>query len=218
MVGHLLYRLYAVKCRILRSLIKSIIMKIEKGEFYSKTLRKIFKKYYDVEIGMYTHGGCFTPGLVWPSTVIGRYSSISYNIRIFRRNHPFEFKSSHAFFFNPAFKFCDRHLVDLIPLVIGNDVYIGDNSVILPSVTHIGDGAVIGAGAIVTKNVPPYAVVAGNPARILKYRFSPEIIQKLLKEKWWEKSIDELKPNLSEFQSPYEKLVNSEDSNNAKNK
>lgn len=67
---------------------------------------------------------------------------------------------------------------------IGNDVWIGDNVVILKG--KIGDGAVIGAGAVVTRDVPPYAIVAGNPARVIKYRFDDETIRKLLKEKWWD--------------------------------
>ena len=73
--------------------------------------------------------------------------------------------------------------------VIGNDVWIGMNAVIYSGVT-IGDGAVVAGNAVVTKSVPPYAVVGGNPAKILKYRFSPEIIEKLLKLKWWDLPLD----------------------------
>ena len=70
-------------------------------------------------------------------------------------------------------------------IVIGNDVWIGLNVTILGGVT-VGDGAVLAAGAIVTKDVPPYAIVGGNPAKIIKYRFSKEQIEKLLKIKWWD--------------------------------
>lgn len=69
-------------------------------------------------------------------------------------------------------------------VVIGNDVWVAEDALILSGVT-IGDGAVVGARAVVTKNVPPYAIVAGNPARIIKYRFDDETIQKLLAIKWW---------------------------------
>ena len=75
---------------------------------------------------------------------------------------------------------------------IGHDVWIGCNSVILAGV-KVGIGAVIGAGSVVTKDVPPYAIVVGNPARVLKYRFSPELIDKLLKSKWWELTDEEIK-------------------------
>ena len=117
-----------------------------------------------------------------------------------------EFKSTHGFFFNPALKLCDKHLVEESPLKIGNDVWIGENAVILAQVTEIGDGAVIAAGAIVSRNVPPYAVVVGNPARVVRYRFSKELIEELLASRWWEKDIDELEPDIEEFQQPYEKL------------
>jgi serine acetyltransferase len=70
-------------------------------------------------------------------------------------------------------------------VIIGNDVWLGADSVILSGVT-IGDGAAIGARAVVTGNIPPYAIVAGNPARIVKNRFDDETISRLLKIKWWE--------------------------------
>jgi tetrahydrodipicolinate N-succinyltransferase len=120
-----------------------------------------------------------------------------------------EFKSTHGYFFNPVLKLCDKHLVDTIPLKIGNDVWIGEYAVILAHVTEIGDGAVIGAGTVVNKNVPPYAVVIGNPGRVVRYRFSKEIIEKLLASRWWEKDVEQI-DNIEEFQQPYEKLCSNE--------
>jgi acetyltransferase-like isoleucine patch superfamily enzyme len=70
-------------------------------------------------------------------------------------------------------------------IIIGNDVYVGNSSVIMPGVT-IGDGAVIGAYSVVTKNIEPYTIVGGNPAKMIKKRFTPENIQKLLDLKWWD--------------------------------
>ncbi|MBQ0038721.1 MAG: CatB-related O-acetyltransferase [Clostridiales bacterium] len=75
--------------------------------------------------------------------------------------------------------------------VIGNDVWIGQNAVILPGV-HISDGAIIGANSIVGSNVPPYTIVAGNPARETRKRFDADLIQLLLDFKWWDKSIEEI--------------------------
>ncbi len=69
-------------------------------------------------------------------------------------------------------------------VIIGNDVFLGANAIILPGV-RIGDGAIIGAGSIVTKDVPPYAIAAGSPARVLKYRYTEEQIKKLLGIAWW---------------------------------
>lgn len=75
--------------------------------------------------------------------------------------------------------------------VIGNDVWIGQNSTILPGV-HIGDGAIIGLNSVVGCDVPPYTIVAGNPAREIKKRFDDELIGIMLKLKWWDRSIEEI--------------------------
>lgn len=75
--------------------------------------------------------------------------------------------------------------------VVGNDVWIGQNTTILPGV-HIGDGAIIGLNSVVASDVPPYTIVAGNPAKIIRKRFDDELIDLLLKLKWWNKSIEEI--------------------------
>ena len=92
--------------------------------------------------------------------------------------------------------------------MVGNDVWIGQKATILPGV-HIGDGAIIGACSVVTKDVPPYSVVAGNPAEVKKYRFDKETIDLLLKLKWWDKDIEEIKkliPFLTSGEIDKEKL------------
>lgn len=78
---------------------------------------------------------------------------------------------------------------------IGNDVWIAAGAIVLHKV-KIGDGAVIGAGAVVTKDVPPYAIVAGVPGRVIKYRFEESIITELLKIKWWDWPINIIKENM----------------------
>jgi len=77
-------------------------------------------------------------------------------------------------------------------VIIGNDVWIGKDAMILSGV-NIGDGAVIGARSVVTKDVPPYGIVAGNPARLLRYRFKDEIIKHLLEIKWWNWSDEKIR-------------------------
>lgn len=75
--------------------------------------------------------------------------------------------------------------------VIGNDVWIGQNATIIPGV-HIGDGAIIGANSVVGSDIEPYTIVAGNPARIIRKRFNDELIEIMIKLKWWDKSIAEI--------------------------
>jgi virginiamycin A acetyltransferase len=75
--------------------------------------------------------------------------------------------------------------------VVGNDVWIGQNATILPGV-HIGDGAIIGANSVVGSDVDPYTIVAGNPARVLRKRFDDELIDLILRFKWWDRSIEEI--------------------------
>jgi acetyltransferase-like isoleucine patch superfamily enzyme len=81
-------------------------------------------------------------------------------------------------------------------IAIGNDVWIGSNVIILPGVT-IGDGAVIGAGSIVTKNVEPYAIVVGNPTRMIKKRFDDQKIASFLELKWWNWDIQKIEENIT---------------------
>lgn len=92
---------------------------------------------------------------------------------------------------------------------VGNDVWIGERAIVMGGVT-IEDGAVIGAGAIVTKNVPPYAVVAGVPAKLLYYRFPQDQIKLLLRHPWWEIPEQELKEHIQIFQTSknVEKMIN----------
>ena len=75
--------------------------------------------------------------------------------------------------------------------VIGNDVWIGQNAVILPGV-NIGDGAIIGANSVVGSNIAPYTIVAGNPAKVIRKRFDEELIDLMLRFKWWDKRITEI--------------------------
>jgi len=196
----LFIRIYGINYDRLRSFLLRIVLRLENGGIYSETVREIYKLYHDVDVGMYTHGAFETNRLIPNRTRIGRYCSIAANVAIINRNHPLEFKSTHGFFFNPILGVCKTDPVESIPLEIGNDVWLGHGAIIQPNVRKIGDGAVIGAGAVVNKNVPPYAVVVGNPSRIVRYRFPKEVIEELLLSRWWDKSIEELKPNLREFQ------------------
>lgn len=91
-------------------------------------------------------------------------------------------------------------------ILIGNDVWIGDGVTILGGV-RIGDGAVVAAEAVVTKDVPPYAIVGGNPARVIKYRFSKDVIEKLEKIAWWNWSSQELADRKEDMRGDVEKFA-----------
>ena len=84
------------------------------------------------------------------------------------------------------------------PIIVGNDVWIGFRSIILSGVT-IGDGAVIYAGSVVTKDIPPYAIVAGVPAKIIRYRFDAKTIERLARVAWWDWPDEVIKSRLDDF-------------------
>ena len=156
----------------------------EGGEFYSKTLRRIYKKQFDADIGIASYG-CFELDFNYGNPfTIGRYCSVAQGVRCIPGNHPYLEVSTHPFFHRSEFGYVKNAEYSCKKLIIGNDVWIGLNAIILPACKNIGDGAIIGGGAVVTKDVPPYAIVAGNPAQIIKYRFSKEEIELLEDSKW----------------------------------
>lgn len=204
LTGKILFLLYSInKPMIRRTVIRMMYHLLGKNfQFYSITIRRIFKVYHNVEVGMYSHGGCFIPGIMPPGTRIGRYCSIALTATVHDANHPMNTKSTNGLFFNPALGYAQNEIVSHTNLVIENDVWIGHNAIILPSCAVISTGAVIGAGVVVNKNIPPYAVTVGNPGRIIRSRFDDETIKQLLESKWWVKSIEELLPEFNSFQTP----------------
>ena len=140
--------------------------------------------------------------------MIGRYSSLAYGLSLdIGMDHlykcittypphmiaPTVYSTKDASIINPAADPLVRH-----QMIIGSDVWIGANAQLLGAI-RIGNGAVIGAGAVVTKDVPPYAIVAGNPARIIKYRFDVETIERLLRIKWWNWAQEDIKQYILQF-------------------
>lgn len=207
---------YATKSRIVRRRVLALAQKREGGQFLSQTMREIMARYHGVSIGLYSHGACFTPGAMDRGTTVGRYSSIAAGVRAMNRNHPLEFASTHAYFFNPVLGVVEHDSLPYEPLEIGSDVWTGHNAIIMPSVKSIGHGAVVAAGAVVNKDVPPYAVVVGNPARVVRYRFDEDTIHTLLESRWWERPIDELKDHLCFIQNPkdWARIANSNPATN----
>lgn len=127
---------------------------------------------------------------------IGRFTSIASGVVIGGARHPMEWVSMSPVFYagrdSVKAKFAEHKLMPHDGVIIGHDVWIGRSAIVLAGVT-VGDGSVIGAGSVVTKDVPPYAIMAGNPARLIRYRFDENVIRKLEEIKWWNFSEARLK-------------------------
>jgi acetyltransferase-like isoleucine patch superfamily enzyme len=136
---------------------------------------------------------------------IGSFTSIANGVVIGGGRHPLEWVGMSPVFYegrdSVKAKFSVHRRPPPEPVFIGNDVWIGRNAIILPGV-EVGHGAVVGAGAIVTKSVPPYGVVVGCPAKLVKFRFDIETINRLLEIAWWDFSDDELRKWAGSFTEP----------------
>jgi chloramphenicol O-acetyltransferase type B len=170
-------RLIAVKNSTVHS-----TSKLESGtSFCSSTMGKFSFCGYDCEI---------------INADIGSFTSIANCVVIGGGRHPMEWAGMSPVFYegrdSVKAKFSEHVREQPRRVSIGHDVWLGRSVIVLPGVT-IGDGAVVGAGSVVTKEVPPYAIVAGNPARLIRYRFSELLRSRLLSARWWDLNDRELR-------------------------
>ncbi|MFN0202211.1 MAG: CatB-related O-acetyltransferase [Bacteroidia bacterium] len=161
----------------------------------------VFKK-TKIEIGDYTYIGNHT--LIDACNRIGRFCSISNNVSIGLKNHALDHLSTSPFFYKKNKNWVQNDTFDENArggVIIENDVLISANVCVLEGVT-IGNGAVVAAGAVVLQDVPAYAIVGGVPAKVLKYRFDEETIERLLASKWWDLPDEEIKKRQHLFSNP----------------
>lgn len=171
----------------LRDRVLALIVKSEGGQLYSETLRAVLRRWYSVDVGPYTYGSLLTPGNADRYTYIGAYVSVGPNVRRIGAAHPMSELSLHPFWYNSALGMVDSSSdVQRSEVIIGDDSWIGANVTILPGCRRIGIGAVVGAGAVVTKDVPDFAVVVGNPAKLITTRLDEVERQSLLEARPWE--------------------------------
>ncbi len=165
---------------------------MRRRQFDNLELRRYFKAHHNIDVGLYSYG-CFDRWRMPGPISVGRYCSIASTVRSAPINHPTSALTTHPALFERAFGVVDKDVEWSEVLVIEDDVWIGHNVMILPGCKFIGRGAVVGAGAVVTRNVDRYAIVAGNPARKLKDRFDPELMAAVEASRWWELDLPQLR-------------------------
>lgn len=187
-----------IKKARLKSIKNSLISSDSKIEAGSNIYNSKFKKHsfcgYDCDIN---------------NCEVGAFTSIGNSVIIGGGMHPLKWVGMSPVFYEGRDsinkKFSEFPRTKQKKTMVGNDVWIGQNAMIKAGVT-IGDGAVIGMGSIVTKDVEPYSVVGGNPAKFIKFRFNEETVNKLLEIKWWNFSDSDLKKYAMHIQDP-EKFI-----------
>ncbi|BBJ31596.1 hypothetical protein RAS_07050 [Rickettsia asiatica] len=129
--------------------------------------------------------------------IIGKFCAIAMGTSFITddMNHPMDGFSTYPFFIFENWNNYTPSPNKRRDTIIGNNVWFGTNSTVLPGV-NIGDGAIIGACSVVAKDVPPYIIVAGNPAKVIRYRFPDEIVEPLLKIQWWDWDYDKITRNI----------------------
>ena len=188
-------------------------IKIISSIIWDSIVSKFLPRRFNARIGKYTYGN---PKIVTThdgQVIIGKYCSIADDVLIVGDNHSFRrvanfplpwwIENIKGVPFQPPKDFSFEKGV---PIVIGNDVWIGAGAIILPKV-RIGNGAIIGAGAVVTHDVPPYAIVTGVPARILRFQFSRDQIEQLESIAWWNWSDEKIVKNIDRFYSDIDSFI-----------
>lgn len=186
-----------------RGFLEKVICRIDGGVYYSQKIRRLYRNVYNIDVGIGSYG-CFNTLQFPEGTKIGNYCSIAPRVHFLFSNHPMDGVSTHPIFYNRLLGYVPEDRIERVKLCVGHDVWIGASTTITRGCTNIGNGAVIGAGSVVTHDVPPYAVVAGNPAKVIRYRVPQEIQDMLEESKWYELSPQQLAPFVDDAAHPDE--------------
>lgn len=202
---------------ILRCYLQKKIVKIDYT--VSTTFSTIFQGYNKIEKNTNIYGFLGKGSYIGSgSTVVGyvgKFCSIGVDVLFISGTHPINLVSTHPSFYSiknqALFSFVKSNKEDetkkityngkLWNIVVENDVWIGSRAVINPGI-RIGNGAIILANSVVTKNVEPYQIVGGVPAKVIKFRHNKSEIDLLLKSRWWDKSFEEIKSASDFFNNP----------------
>lgn len=185
--GRVLARLYGSLPASVRGALLGLVVRGEGGQMRSLTLRSVLRRHHGVDVGPHSYGSLLDVGMADRLTTIGPYVSVGPGVRRFGAAHPQGNLSMHPYWYNPSLGLVPpEHDVDRTPCEIGADAWIGAHVVILPGCRRIGVGAVIGAGSVVTHDVPDFAVAHGNPARVVRLRLDARAREWLLEQRPWD--------------------------------
>ena len=175
-----------------------------RSSFTKKSALRYGAKLFNVQMDDYSSVGIDSK---IANAIIGKYAVIAREVYVSVGAHPTNYLTAHSIFyknqpwgFHPEwFKEIDYN--EAPTCHIGNDVWIGTRAIVMDGV-NIGDGAIVASGAVVTKDVPPYAVVGGVPAKVIKYRYPKEMINRLLEIQWWNLPDEEITKVIDIFHTP----------------